>query len=260
MALEWELREQGPADAAHTVLLLPGGLCSAGSFAELMVEPALADAIGRGDASRPGRCATAGRLQRRELRPASSELASGWGRRRGRVQHGCGRCRRDGGLRRLQGAGRPARGQPVHEGRARVLPGARPSRRVLVACPPLCWPRAQPRWSSASRASPERQAEFGDFRRNVPRDAQQALHEYRVGCGAAMGAPTASARPRVPAWIVHAEKGDGGLTRRSGGRSRRAGTPDPRVTTPGPRGSLPAQPGPRPIAEGSAPLKPPAPR
>src|SRR5438445_5156362 len=42
MAYEWELREQSPADAAHTVLLLPGGMCSAGSFAELMAEPALA--------------------------------------------------------------------------------------------------------------------------------------------------------------------------------------------------------------------------
>ena len=42
MAVEWELREAGPADAAHTVLLLPGGMCSAGSFAELMAQPSLA--------------------------------------------------------------------------------------------------------------------------------------------------------------------------------------------------------------------------
>src|SRR6478672_2952915 len=43
MTADWELRETGPADAQHTVLLLPGGMCSAGSFAELMAEPALAD-------------------------------------------------------------------------------------------------------------------------------------------------------------------------------------------------------------------------
>ena len=42
MAVDWELREAGPADAAHTVLLLPGGMCSAGSFAELMAQPSLA--------------------------------------------------------------------------------------------------------------------------------------------------------------------------------------------------------------------------
>src|SRR5215471_2246639 len=42
MDVPWELREAGPADAEHTVLLLPGGLCSAGSYAEVMADPALA--------------------------------------------------------------------------------------------------------------------------------------------------------------------------------------------------------------------------
>src|SRR5436190_5737855 len=42
MDVDWELREAGPADAAHTVLLLPGGMCSAGSYDELMAQPALA--------------------------------------------------------------------------------------------------------------------------------------------------------------------------------------------------------------------------
>ena len=38
----WEIVESGPADAERTVLLLPGGMCSARSFAEVMAEPALA--------------------------------------------------------------------------------------------------------------------------------------------------------------------------------------------------------------------------
>src|SRR5438477_11154290 len=42
MAVDWELREAGPSDAGCTVLLLPGGMCSAGSYAEVMAEPALA--------------------------------------------------------------------------------------------------------------------------------------------------------------------------------------------------------------------------
>src|SRR5919198_2875788 len=42
MDVEWELREAGPPDAEHTVLLLPGGLCGAGSYAEVMAQPALA--------------------------------------------------------------------------------------------------------------------------------------------------------------------------------------------------------------------------
>src|SRR3954454_16168130 len=43
MDVDWELQEAGPRDAAKTALLLPGGMCSAGSYAELMAEPALAE-------------------------------------------------------------------------------------------------------------------------------------------------------------------------------------------------------------------------
>src|SRR5436309_7889226 len=42
MEIDWELRAAGPPEAEHTVLLLPGGMCSAGSYAEVMAEPALA--------------------------------------------------------------------------------------------------------------------------------------------------------------------------------------------------------------------------
>ena len=38
----WERRESGPPDADLTVLCLPGGMCTARSYAELMAEPALA--------------------------------------------------------------------------------------------------------------------------------------------------------------------------------------------------------------------------
>jgi pimeloyl-ACP methyl ester carboxylesterase len=39
---DWELRETGPTDARHGVLLLPGGACSAAFYSELAAEPALA--------------------------------------------------------------------------------------------------------------------------------------------------------------------------------------------------------------------------
>src|SRR6266542_984774 len=42
MDVEWQLREAGPASAERTVLLLPGGMCSAGSYAEVVAQPALA--------------------------------------------------------------------------------------------------------------------------------------------------------------------------------------------------------------------------
>jgi hypothetical protein len=40
----WIIREQGPQDATHAVLLLPGGLCSSVWYDDLLAEPALADA------------------------------------------------------------------------------------------------------------------------------------------------------------------------------------------------------------------------
>src|SRR2546421_12038858 len=41
MSAEWEIVESGPATADRTVLLIPGGLNSARSYAELMAQPAL---------------------------------------------------------------------------------------------------------------------------------------------------------------------------------------------------------------------------
>src|SRR5437773_8413899 len=42
MDTRWEIVESGPGDAERTVLLLPGGMCSARSYAEVMAESALA--------------------------------------------------------------------------------------------------------------------------------------------------------------------------------------------------------------------------
>ena len=41
-ARTWDTIQSGPADAEHTVLLLPGGWCTAMSYRELMAEPSLA--------------------------------------------------------------------------------------------------------------------------------------------------------------------------------------------------------------------------
>src|SRR5438552_7126993 len=42
MQPEWETIESGPDGAERTVLLLPGGMCSARSYAEVMAQPSLA--------------------------------------------------------------------------------------------------------------------------------------------------------------------------------------------------------------------------
>ena len=38
----WDRRECGPVDAEHSALLLPGGMCTAAQYEELMAQPALA--------------------------------------------------------------------------------------------------------------------------------------------------------------------------------------------------------------------------
>src|SRR5260221_7594257 len=55
--MDWELYETGTEDADHTVLLLPGGLMSARSYAELLAEPALKD-MRLIAATLPGHCGT----------------------------------------------------------------------------------------------------------------------------------------------------------------------------------------------------------
>ena len=42
--LGWVLHESGPADAEHTVLLLPGALCTARFYDDLLAEPSISDA------------------------------------------------------------------------------------------------------------------------------------------------------------------------------------------------------------------------
>jgi pimeloyl-ACP methyl ester carboxylesterase len=62
-------------------------------------------------------------------------------------------------------------------------------------------------------ASPERQAELReDFRKNVPADAQKGLREYLRWLLGGNGRARRLCDAGVPMWIVHAEKGDGGLT------------------------------------------------
>ncbi|MGI5459923.1 alpha/beta fold hydrolase [Streptomyces sp. CA-249302] len=42
MSERWDVRRAGPAEAAHRVLMIPGGLCSTEFYADVMAEPALA--------------------------------------------------------------------------------------------------------------------------------------------------------------------------------------------------------------------------
>jgi len=60
---------------------------------------------------------------------------------------------------------------------------------------------------------PERRAELvGDFRRTSTADMRLGLREYLKWLESGEDHAAMLCRSGVPAWVVHAEKGDGGLT------------------------------------------------
>jgi pimeloyl-ACP methyl ester carboxylesterase len=60
---------------------------------------------------------------------------------------------------------------------------------------------------------PERQAELAaDFRKNTTRDMRAALSEYLKWLKSGEDHAATLCNSGVPTWVVHAEKGDGGLT------------------------------------------------
>src|SRR6185437_8458273 len=79
----WDRRESGPGDAPQTALLLPGGMCTAVQYEELMAEPALANvrlvAVTMPGMGHPG----PGRPQHREPRAAGRAVRGRPGLRRG---------------------------------------------------------------------------------------------------------------------------------------------------------------------------------
>ena len=215
MAYEWELREQGPADAAHTVLLLPGGMCSAGSFAELMAEPALAG-MRLVAATLPAQAGAPppddysvenyARLTSELTQRLGADIVVGFsmgavvavemvvsGAFTGPVV--------------LLGVSLSTKDEAAFF-RALIRLGS-----VLGSLPASLLKKGAASMVKRIPASPERHAELReDFRRNVPRDVQQSLREYLQWLRRGDGRADRLCEAGVPAWIVHAEKGDGGLT------------------------------------------------
>jgi pimeloyl-ACP methyl ester carboxylesterase len=215
MAVDWELREQGPADAAHTVLLLPGGMCSAGSFAELMAEPSLAR-LRLVAATLPGQVGTPppddssvegyARLVSELARDVGADVVVGFsmgavvtvemvvsGAFTGPIV--------------LLGVSLSTKDEPWFF-RALVRLGM-----VLGGLPIALLAKGAASMVKRIPVSPERQAELReDFRRNVPADVQPGLREYLGWLRRGEGRARRLCESGVPSWIVHAEKGDGGLT------------------------------------------------
>jgi pimeloyl-ACP methyl ester carboxylesterase len=215
MAIDWQLREAGPVDAQRTVLLLPGGMCSAGSYAEVMAEPALAQtrlvAV-----TLPGQAgAPASDIYSIEdLAHHVAQLASSVG---ADVVVGFSNGANvivemvlSGGFSGpvvLLGSSLSYKDEPAFF-RAIVR-----STSVLGNLPMKVLAAGAASMVKRIPASGERQSELrSEFRRNNPRDNRIGLREYLRWLKQGDGRAERLCRASVPTWIVHAEKGDGGLT------------------------------------------------
>ena len=212
---DWELRETGPLDAKHTILLLPGGMCSASSYAELMAASALAR-MRLVAATLPGHAGapppddysieTCARLTTDLARRIGANVVVGFsmggsvalemvvsGGFKGPVV--------------LLGISLSARDEPAFF-RAIVRLAS-----VLGSLPAALLAKGAASMVKRIAVSADRQHELReDFRKNVPDHTMRALQEYVRWLHRHQRPAERLCRAGVPTWIIHAQKGDGGLT------------------------------------------------
>lgn len=215
MDIEWELRESGPADAKRSVLLLPGGLNPARSYAEVMAQPTLAGTR-LVAATLPGHCGTAA--------PDDFSIATA-ARLAGELaaEHAC-----DVVVGFSMGANVAL--EMVMSGTFSgpvVLLGISMSRRdeslffraicrlgdVLGGLPSAALLKMMGPATKRVRVPAERRAEIlADLRTNEPQVMRKIFRSYLSYLGGQDRPAARLCDAGVPTWVVHAEKGDGGLT------------------------------------------------
>jgi pimeloyl-ACP methyl ester carboxylesterase len=213
--LEWELRQEGPLDAEPTVLLLPGGMCSAGSYAEVMAEPALAK-MRLVAATLPGHAGAPppddysienyARLTAELARKVGADVVVGFSMG-GSVALEMVASGGFPGPAVLLGISLSAKDEPPFF-RGIVRLGG-----VLGSMPSAMLAKGAASMVKRIPVSDERRRELReDFGKNVPRQTKRGLREYLRWLHRHEHPAERLCRAGVPTWIVHAEKGDGGLT------------------------------------------------
>ena len=215
MAVDWQLRESGPTDAERTVLLLPGGMCSAGSYAEVMAQPALARTH-LVAATLPGQAGAPSPDDYRveDYARHVTDLAT--------------RVRADavvgfsmGAVVAVEMVTSGSYTGPVVLLGVSLSPEDEPafframirSTSVLGNLPMKALAAGAASMVKRIPASPERRTQLrDDFRRNRPRDMRLGLQAYLRWLQRHEGRAERLCAVGVPMWIVHAERGDGGLT------------------------------------------------
>ena len=215
-AADWQLCESGPSTAERTVLLLPGGMCSARSYAEVMAQPALAQtrlvaATLPGQAGAPSPDDYSVENYARSV----TELAAAV----------CPDIVVGFSMGAVVAAEMVMSGSytgPVVLLSLTLSPKDEPaffralihSTRVLGNLPMRVLAAGAGSLVQRIPTSPERRSQLReDFRRNRPQDMRLALRAYLRWLHDDEGRTERLCEEGVPMWVVHAEKGDGGLTR-----------------------------------------------
>src|SRR6516225_8369847 len=213
--VDWELRESGPPDAECTALLLPGGMCSAGSYAEVMAEPVLGGtrlvaATLPGNAGAPPLDDYAienyARVTAELAKLVSADVVVGYSNGAS-VAFEMAVSGSFVGPVVLLGISLSSKDESAFFRRliqsGKVL-GSAPTRLLATVAGSMIKRTELP--AERKRKLQE------DFHKNVPQDAMRALSAYVSWLHRLERPAERLCRAGVPSWIVHAEKGDGGLT------------------------------------------------
>jgi pimeloyl-ACP methyl ester carboxylesterase len=207
--------ESGPAGAERTALLLPGGLNTARSYAELMAQPALAGTRlvavtlpGHGGTPPPAdfTIENYARLAAELAADLGCDVVAGFS---------------IGASVALEMAASGAFKGPVVllgpslslQDEAAFLRAMDQLGSVLGSLPSAAMLKMIPMAAKHARVSEDRRAELlADFRKNDPAIMRQIFRGYLSYLGRHDAPATRLCTAGVPTWVVHAEKGDGGLT------------------------------------------------
>jgi pimeloyl-ACP methyl ester carboxylesterase len=211
----WDTVECGPADAEQTVLLLPGGMCSARSYAEVMAEPALASTRllavtlpGHAGAPPPDDFSTENyaRITAELAQSTGAALVVGFSMG-AMVAYEMVVSGAFAGPVVLLGSSLSPADEPGFF-RAIIRLGS-----ILGTLPAAVLKKGAASMVKHAPVTPERQTQLrADFARNNTRDMRLGLQAYLRWLHRDDDPARRLCEAGVPAWVVHAEKGDGDLT------------------------------------------------
>ena len=215
MGVEWELIRSGPESADHGVLLLPGGANAARSYDEVMVQPVLAGTRlvaatlpGHAGAPPPDDFAVESyaSLAAEVAADNGCDVVAGFSMG-ATVALEMAASRAFKGPVVLLGVSLSPRDEPAFF-RAIVRLGG-----VLGKLPSALLLKLIAVAARSAHVSDEHRARMrADFRSNDPQDSRRGLAAYLDYLGRYDAPAERLCAAGVPTWVVHAEKGDGGLT------------------------------------------------